>query len=103
MMLRVRSIRSPFFMFQKCKFDDLQRRNSLTATAGVLRVDGPCVVFAVKLTLCQKIFDISVGNIISLVNVFIKILKFIGIDLSSFWFPMRESSRCVVTLDSSRA
>ena len=78
----------PLFIQRKKQYVGEQRVSSLTKQQSNLDPEGKTVVFSIKFTLMQKIFIFFVGNWIKLIAFIIKLLSFIGIDLSCFWFPM---------------
>ena len=80
----------PYFMKQKQEYGKKQLEASLDANreSAMMQDDGKMVVFAIKYTLGQKIFIFICGTIIKLVGFAISIAKMVGMDFSSFWFPL---------------
>ena len=77
-------------VFMKKKKDhmaaELERATSVTQLQ--LEPGGKTVVFNIKYTLKQKIFVWTVGLLIWLGGKIVSVVKYVGLDLSSLWFPL---------------
>lgn len=75
-----------FFMWKKKK--DLKYEASKPVEQTTFTEDGKTMIYARKLTICQKIFVLIIGTLISIVNGILSILAFVGIDLKVLFFPL---------------
>lgn len=75
-----------FFMWKKKK--DLAKEATKPVEQTTFTEDGQTMIYARKLTLCQKIFVLFIGTLISIVNLILSILAFVGVDLKVLFFPL---------------
>ena len=73
-----------FFMWKKKS--DLAKEASKNYGETTLTADGKNVIYARKMTLCQKLFAMTVGLLISIVDLILSVLAFVGIDLKVCFF-----------------
>lgn len=84
--MAVHSAFMPFFMMKKKK--DIEAMNSKPLEETTFTADGKTKIYARKMSICQKLIALLVGSLISLVNMILSIMAYVGLDLKILFFPL---------------